>query len=59
MNQKSSNFNQKCDAFKNEMDQLFELNRQLQDEKRKEGPRSVSVRLELDQRQKQMKQMQT
>ena len=34
------------------------MNKGLQEERKKEGPKGVSVRLELEQKQKQMREMQ-
>ena len=58
LNAKTQAYSSKCNNFGNELDQLFLLNKRLQEERKKEGPRSASMRLELDQKHRQMKEMQ-
>ena len=58
LNAKTQAYGSKCNNFGNELDQLFQMNRRLQEERKKEGPKSVSVRLELDHKHQQMKEMQ-
>ena len=57
LNSKTQSYSGKCDDFQAELNQLFEMNKRLQEEKKKEGPKSVSTRLDLDQKHKQMKEM--
>ena len=58
LNAKTTSFTKNCDDFQRELDQLLDLNKQLQEEKKKEGPKSVSKKLDLDHKHKQMQDMQ-
>ena len=48
LNSKNQAYSVKCEQFENELDQLLTLNKNLQDAKKVEGPKTVSARLELD-----------
>ena len=56
---KTTAYTSKCDDFNGELEQLFELNKTLQDENKKDGPKTVSMRLDLEQKQKQMREIQS
>ena len=64
LNRKTNAMASKCSEFQNELDELFELNKSLVEEQRKGAKSrdgttsSANVRLELDHKHKQMKQMQ-
>ena len=58
LNKKTKAMTGKCSDFQGELDSLFELNKQLVEERKCEGTNTTAVRLDLNQKHKQMKQMQ-
>ena len=58
LNSRTTAYSNKVDSFQGELDSLFEMNKRLQEERKREGPKSASVRMDLDHKHKQMKEMQ-